>query len=184
MREQTQFCKELIDKARELMDRSKKSDDVDESEQLITTADEMIKLAGTSNRKFEAKYATELDRLISVVDSGKKKELQELVVEALQEAKDENLYLTAEDQRHRRIAFIHCEDEDGCGFGLEFKHPNCTFFFCKEHRWGTNLDLDSVPTAGVKCEIHGQMKRYDLLKEDNVCPICEKSTLAILSVGR
>ena len=73
MREQTQFCKELIDKARELMDRSKKSDDVDESEQLITTADEMIKLAGTSNRKFEAKYATELDRLISVVDSGKKK---------------------------------------------------------------------------------------------------------------
>ena len=93
------------------------------------------------------------------------------------------LYLDAEQQKKRRIAMVHCEDE-GCGFGLEFKHPNCTFYFCKEHGTGFNLDLATVSAAGVECELHGKMKRYDLLTEDNVCPRCEKNTLAVLSVGR
>lgn len=94
------------------------------------------------------------------------------------------LYLDAEQQKVRRIAFVHCEDEDDCGFFVEFKHPNCTFFFCKEHKMGFNLDLATVTEAGVECKQHGKMERYDVLSEDNVCPRCEKTTLAILSVGR
>ena len=93
------------------------------------------------------------------------------------------LYLDAEQQKIRRIALVHCED-DNCGFGVEFKHPNCTFYFCKEHGTGFNLGLATVSAAGVECELHGKMERYDLGTEDNVCPRCEQNTLAVLSVGR
>lgn len=93
------------------------------------------------------------------------------------------LYLNAEEQKMRRIAFVHCEDE-ACGFLVEFKHPNCTFFICKEHKGVVNADLNGVPAAGISCELHGPMERYDLFKEDNVCPVCEKSMLAVVSVGR
>lgn len=96
----------------------------------------------------------------------------------------EELYLTTEEQQTRRIVFANCEDEEGCGFIIEFKHPNSTFFFCKEHGTGFNLDLNGVSTAGVSCELHGPMERYDLVKDDNVCPRCEKTTLAVLSAGR
>lgn len=95
----------------------------------------------------------------------------------------EELYLNQQEQRDRRISFTHCEDEE-CGFLVEFKHPNSTFFFCKEHGTGINLDLNTVSAAGAICELHGKMERYDLVKDDNVCPRCEKTTLAILSVGR
>ena len=110
---------------------------------------------------------------------------QQMIVAALQEAKEElrdELYLNGEEQQTRRIVFIHCEDH--CGLIVEFKHPNSTFFLCKEHGTGINLDLNAVPAAGVNCELHGKMERYDLVKDDNVCPRCEKTTLAILSVGR
>lgn len=93
-------------------------------------------------------------------------------------------YLTEKDLEHRRIAFIHCEDQEGCGFLVEFKHSNCTFYFCKEHKAGFNLDLNTVSPAGVVCELHGKMERYDLLADDNMCPSCERSTLAIISVGK
>jgi hypothetical protein len=93
------------------------------------------------------------------------------------------LYLNTEEQEKRQIGFTHCEDES-CGFLLEFKHPNSTFYFCKEHGTGFNIDLSTVPEAGVECAIHGKMEKYDLVKGDNVCPRCERSTLAILSVGR
>ena len=93
------------------------------------------------------------------------------------------LYLNPEDQKTRRIAFIHCEDGN-CGFLVEFKHPNCTFFFCKEHKKGFNLDLNTVPAAGAECQLHGKMERYDLLRDDNVCPSCESWPLAVASVGR
>jgi hypothetical protein len=93
------------------------------------------------------------------------------------------LYLNAEEQQKRRIAFAHCEEES-CGFLIEFKHPNSTFYFCKQHGTGFNLDLNSVSAAGVVCELHGAMERYDLYKDDNVCPRCEATTLAILSVPR
>ncbi len=96
---------------------------------------------------------------------------------------EKELYLNTKEQEKRRIVFTHCEDEK-CGFLVEFKYPNSTFFFCKEHGTGINLDLDTVPVAGVECEFHGKMERYDLLKDDNVCPRCEETTLAILSVGR
>lgn len=39
-----------------------------------------------------------------------------------------DLYFDEEMQKTRRIAFINCEDEEKCGFVVEFKHPNCTFF--------------------------------------------------------
>jgi len=119
------------------------------------------------------------------MDEETKLKLRELTIAALREQKDlqEEFYLNQTEQENRRIAFTHCEDE-GCRFLVEFKHPNCTFFFCKEHGTGINLDLNAVPAAGVKCELHGKMERYDLLKEDNICPRCEKTTLAILSVGR
>ena len=93
------------------------------------------------------------------------------------------LYLNAEEQKTRRIVFANCEDET-CGFVVEFKHPNSTFFFCKEHGTGLNLDLNTVMSAGVECEQHGKMERYDLVKDDNVCPRCEQTTLAVLSAGR
>lgn len=49
---------------------------------------------------------------------------------------------------------------------------------------GINLDLNGVPTEGAACPQHGKMERYDIVKDDNVCPKCEKTTLAILSAGR
>lgn len=101
----------------------------------------------------------------------------------MDESIEKELYLNPTEQAIRRIAFTHCEDE-GCGFLVEFKYPNSTFFFCKEHGTGINLDIETVPDAGVVCELHGKMERYDLLKDENVCPRCEKTTLAILSVGR
>jgi predicted nucleic acid binding AN1-type Zn finger protein len=78
--------------------------------------------------------------------------------------------------------FVHCEDAQ-CGFLVEFKHPNCTFYFCKKHRTGYNLDLNTVSFKGVECEIHGPMDKYDILKEDNICPRCGEMTLAIVSSG-
>lgn len=95
-----------------------------------------------------------------------------------------DLYLDEEQQKKRKIAFVNCEDEEGCKFFVEFKYPNCTFFFCKEHKMGFNIDLGTVSEAGVECKQHGKMERYNILTEDNVCPSCEKNTLAILSVGR
>lgn len=93
-------------------------------------------------------------------------------------------YLNEEEQKTRKIALTHCEDEDGCGFLVEFKHPNSTFFFCKEHGAGVNLNLNGVPAEGAMCPQHGAMERYDIVKDDNVCPKCEQTTLAILSVRR
>jgi len=95
-----------------------------------------------------------------------------------------DLYLDAEQQKTRRIAFVHCEDEDKCGFLFEFTYPNCTFYFCKEHKKGYGADLNTLTGAGMDCEQHGKMERYDILQEDNVCPSCEKDMLAIISVGR
>lgn len=114
-----------------------------------------------------------------------KDKLQKAFIAALREEKEyqDSFYLNEEEQKTRRIVFVHCEDET-CGFLVEFKHPNSSFFFCEEHGTGINLDLETVPRAGVKCELHGKMERYDLMKDDNVCPRCEGSTLAILSVGR
>ena len=79
--------------------------------------------------------------------------------------------------------FVNCESED-CGFLVEFAYPNCTFYFCAEHKMGFNVDLNAVSDAGVECKQHGKMERYDLLKNDNVCPSCADATLAILSVER
>lgn len=101
---------------------------------------------------------------------------------AKQKSPGNELYLTKEEQRQRKIVFVHCEDE-GCGFLVEFRHPNSTFFFCKEHGTGINLDLSAITAAEVKCELHGQMERYDIVKNDNVCPRCQKGLLAILSTG-
>lgn len=95
-----------------------------------------------------------------------------------------DLYFDEETQKVRRIVCVGCEDEEQCRFGVEFSYPNCTFFFCKEHKMGFNIDLATVSEAGVECKQHGKMERYNILSEDNVCPSCEKNTLAILSVGR
>lgn len=95
----------------------------------------------------------------------------------------DELYLNGDEQQLRQILFAHCEDEQ-CGFGVKFNHPNSTFFFCKEHGMGFNLDLNAVPAAGVECKQHSKMDRYDLLKGDNICPYCNKAPLAILSDGR
>lgn len=93
-----------------------------------------------------------------------------------------DLYLDEEEQKNRKIVFVQCEDEEGCGFFVEFKFPNCTFFFCKEHKMGFNIDLNTVGD-GVLCKQHGKMERYNVLTEDNVCPSCERNTLAILSTS-
>lgn len=107
-----------------------------------------------------------------------------LKIKAILENKEEiDYYLNEELQKVRRIVYVACEDEEGCGFIVEFKYSNCTFFFCKEHKMGFNIDLNTVTNAGVECKQHGKMERYNVLTEDNVCPVCEKNTLAILSTG-
>lgn len=92
-------------------------------------------------------------------------------------------YLTSDQLKERRIVYVACEDEENCGFIVEFKFPNCTFFYCKEHKMGFNIDLDTVNDAGVDCKQHGKMERYNVLTEDNVCPACNKNTMAVLSAG-
>ncbi|MCE9517398.1 HD domain-containing protein [Candidatus Nomurabacteria bacterium] len=105
-------------------------------------------------------------------------------IKSIAEMEEEvEFYLSPEVLKIRRIVYVACEDEEGCGFLVEFKFPNCTFFFCKEHRMGFNIDLNTVNDAGVVCELHGKMEQYNVLTEDNVCPRCEKNTLAILSAG-
>lgn len=118
------------------------------------------------------------------MDEAAQQKLPQITIEELQVEKDisNELYLNAKEQENRRIAFIHCENH--CGLVLEFKYPNSTFFFCKGHGAAINLDLNGVPAAGVSCGLHGKMERYDLVKDDNVCPRCENTTLAIVSVGR
>ena len=95
-----------------------------------------------------------------------------------------DLYFDEETQKVRKIVFVACEDEEKCKFLVEFGYPNCTFFFCKEHKMGFNIDLDTVSEAGVECKQHGKMERYDVWSEDNLCPSCRNQTLAILSVPR
>ena len=92
-------------------------------------------------------------------------------------------YFSEEELRVSKIAFVSCEAEENCGFYVEFKYPNCTFFYCKKCRKGVNADLERAVRAPT-CIKHGDMERYNLLSEDNVCPSCENSTLAILSLGR
>jgi hypothetical protein len=119
------------------------------------------------------------------MDEQEKEKLRKLTIDALQEAEElaSRPYLNEKELEHRNIAFTHCEDE-ACGFFVEFKYPNCSFYFCKIHKMGFNVDLTLVSEAGVACEQHGKMERYDLLREVNVCPSCESSTMAILSVGK
>ena len=89
------------------------------------------------------------------------------------------LYLNEEEQKERNILFVHCEDH--CGLIVEFQHTNSSFYFCKEHGTGINLDLNEVPSEGVVCEQHGKMELCNLLKDDNICPRCSEATLAIMS---
>ncbi len=103
-------------------------------------------------------------------------------IKSMTESKEEvEFYLNSEELKERRIVYVACEDEENCGFIVEFKFPNCTFFFCKEHKMGFNIDLNTVTDDGVLCKQHNEMERYNVLTEDNVCPVCEKNTLAILS---
>ena len=75
-----------------------------------------------------------------------------------------------------KIAFIECEAE--CGFGVEFKHLNRIFYFCKEHKFGVNIADDDTHTQ-ICGGCHKEMKRYRVDEETNCCPICEQSELAV-----
>jgi len=172
LKEHSQFLVNGNEKLRQLMEKiteAENKDDDAEVERLLSESEAMAEQLDKVDIAFESSHAREFEAL-NAITKAKAPQLPEL-------------YLDAEQQKKRRIAMVHCEDE-GCGFGLEFKHPNCTFYFCKEHGTGFNIDLATVSAAGVECEVHGKMERYDLGKEDNVCPRCEKNTLAILSVGR
>ncbi|MDQ5950025.1 MAG: hypothetical protein QG669_545 [Patescibacteria group bacterium] len=92
-----------------------------------------------------------------------------------------DFYLTSEELKEKHIVYVACEDEENCGFLVEFKYPNCTFFFCKEDKMGFNIDLNTVAEDGVLCKQHGEMERYNVLIEDNVCPSCNKYTMSVLS---
>lgn len=185
LKEHTAYCNEQMSKAQELTKQAKMSGDIEKSERLISEAEKLLAAVRSASEKFEAEHGDELAALISYVDTEKKRrELQEQTeTPIVSSMKEPELYLNAEQQEKRRIVFVNCED-DTCGFVVEFKHPNCTFFFCKEHGTGINIDLSNVSDAGVVCELHGKMERYDVVKDDNVCPRCEKSTLAVLSAGR
>lgn len=65
--------------------------------------------------------------------------------------------------------FVECEI---CEFAVSFDHPNETFFFCREHKFGVNVSNADLNRAHI-CKACGkQMERYNLALEDNVCPIC------------
>lgn len=185
LKEHTAYGNELMAQAQKLIDQAKENDDAERSERLLSEAEKLMETVHSATKKFEAEHGDELAALISYVDTEKKRrELQgQVETPNVSSMTGPGLYLNAEQQEKRRIVFVNCEDET-CGFIVEFKHPNCTFFFCKEHGTGINIDLSTVSDAGVVCELHGKMERYDLLKDDNVCPRCEKNTLAVLSAGR
>lgn len=72
----------------------------------------------------------------------------------------------------RKILFVECESEN-CGFGVEFKNRNETFFFCKNCKFGVNppdAQLSNFDHICGGCKKN--MEKYDLYDEDNVCPIC------------
>ncbi len=82
----------------------------------------------------------------------------------------------------RKMLFVEC---DSCGFGVEFNYGNETFFFCKEHKFGVNVENLSIRQICGPCsrdpERQGMadMERYDLYEEDNLCPICGNDVLAL-----
>lgn len=175
LNEHNKYSKTLVDVTNELMELSKielERGNVEGAERIAEIAEKCTALMVDVSNTFEDEHKEELQLLTEVVTQSR-----EVQPEA-------ELYLNTDEQKIRRIAFAHCEDEEGCGFLVEFKHPNCTFFFCKDHGAAINLDLKDVPAAGVECPQHGAMERYDLVKDDNVCPKCESTTLAILSVPR
>mgnify|MGYP001598523282 CR=1 FL=1 len=177
------YCDETMRQARNLLSQAnagKEKGNLQESERLVAEAEKITQSVEKTMREFDIEHREDLEALMRVVGDRKVAGLSDIGYN--EDAKE--LYLNAKEQENRRIAFTHCEDEEGCGFLVEFKHPNSTFFFCKEHGTGINLDLNTVSAGGAECELHGKMERYDLLKDDNVCPRCEKTTLAILSVGR
>ena len=175
LKEHTAYCNGLTSQAQELANQAEASEDIEKSEQLLSEAEKLLENVRFASEKFEAEHGDELATLISYVEAHKEQN-------GLQTRRGE-LYLNTEEQEKRKIVLVNCED-DACGFVVEFKHPNCTFFFCKEHGTGINVDLSNVSDAGVVCELHGKMEQYDVVKDDNVCPRCEKSTLAVLSAGR
>jgi hypothetical protein len=69
----------------------------------------------------------------------------------------------------RKMFFINC---DSCDFTVKFEHPNETFFFCKEHRFGVNVPDEDINLRHICKRCNKQMERYDLYEEDNVCPLC------------
>ena len=72
----------------------------------------------------------------------------------------------------RKILFVECEN-DGCGFGVEFKHLNETFFFCKDCKSGVNTPNEQLKNFDHICGgCKNLMEKYELNDEDNVCPIC------------
>lgn len=175
------YCNDTMSRARNLLSQAsaeEKKGNLQESERLVAEAEKITKSVEETMRDFDSAHSGDLEALMSAVGERK---VAGLSKNSYNESAKE-IYLNQEEQEKRRIAFTHCEDN--CGFLVEFKHPNSTFFFCKEHGTGINLDLNTVSAEGVVCELHGQMERYDLLKDDNVCPRCEKTTLAVLSVGR
>ena len=46
----------------------------------------------------------------------------------------------------RKMLFVEC---DSCGFGVEFKYDNETFFFCKEHKFGVNIPTEKLETRQI-----------------------------------
>lgn len=72
----------------------------------------------------------------------------------------------------RKILFVECDNED-CGFGVEFEHPNEVFFFCKKCKSGTNVPNEQLNNFDHICGCCRElMEKYELYDEDNVCPIC------------
>lgn len=82
-------------------------------------------------------------------------------------------------QSPMKIAFIACEDAEQCNFVVEFKHNNNLIYFCKNDKFGVNVES----VADYKCGYcKNLMELYQLEAEDNPCPICEKNMLAICYV--
>jgi hypothetical protein len=99
------------------------------------------------------------------------KDMSNGIIEAI-ESVLKDLKALDQPEPKRKILFIECENEK-CGFGVEFKHENETFFFCKDCKFGVNVSSDQLDDLNHMCgSCKKKMERYDLYDEDNVCPIC------------
>ncbi len=101
-------------------------------------------------------------------------------VELLVELSGQEEPLVNEGFGQLKVVSVDC---DSCGLSAGFEHDNRTFFYCVEHKFGVNISSGQFAKQQMCRPCDKPLQRYDLVDEDNVCPICQ-GTLSVTYAPR